>query len=169
METWKDIIGYDGMYQVSNYARVRSFKKGKPNILAQSSGTWGYFVVNINKTPKLVHRLVAETFIPNPQNKNEVNHINGDKFDNIPENLEWVTPSENKLHAVRTGLNKGTLERCRPVAQYDREGNFIAEYPSINNAAESLGKKGQHTNLRKVCEGKRKSCQGYFWKYIEKV
>lgn len=154
------------MYQVSNYARVRSFRKGKPQILAQTSGTWGYLVSNINKNPRLVHRLVAETFIPNPNNKKEVNHINGDKFDNIPENLEWVTPSENINHAVNTGLNQYTLDKCKRVAQYDREGNFIAEYPSINSAAESVGKPGQHTNLRKVCEGKRKSFQGYFWKYI---
>lgn len=166
MEIWKPIRFYMGAYEVSNYGRVRSLQSGKPRIMAQTSGTWGYLVVNLNGTPKLVHRLIADTFIPNPQGKKEVNHVNGDKFDNIPENLEWVTPSENIKHAVHTGLNQFTLDKCKKVAQYDREGNFIAEYPSINSAAEALGKPGQHTNLRKVCEGKRKSFQGYFWKYI---
>ena len=167
MEIWKDIKGYDGMYQVSSYARVRSFRTGEPRIMAQSAGTWGYFVANINKTPKLIHRLVAEAFIPNPEGKTEVNHKNGDKFDNLPENLEWASPRENISHAIDTGLNAYTKAKRKPVAQYDREGNFIAEYKSIQEATEAVtGKKGQHSNLRAVCEGKRKSFQGYFWKYI---
>lgn len=167
MEVWKDIKGYEGIYQVSNYSRVRSFRKGTDRIMAQTSGTWGYLVVNIDKTPKLVHRLVAEAFIPNPENKIEVNHINGDKFDNLISNLEWATPSENIRHAIATGLNKYTADKMRKVRQFDREGRFIAEYPSINEAARIVsGREGQHTNLRKVCEGKRKSFQGYYWTYV---
>lgn len=166
MEKWENIKGYKDVYQVSTYGRVRSFRTGKPLIMAQTAGTWGYFVVNINKTPRLVHRLIAETYLPNPDNKPEVNHINGDKLDNLPTNLEWVTSSENSLHAVEIGLNEYTRSKRRKVAQYDLEGTFIREYESISAVARAFGKKGQHTNVRKVCEGRRKSFQGYVFEYI---
>lgn len=165
MEIWKNVKGYDS-YQVSNYGRVRRLSKGVYKIKGQNTGTWGYFVTNIDGTPKLVHRLIAEAFIPNPDNKLEVNHINGDKLDNLPSNLEWVTFSENKIHAIQTGLNDYTKNKMKKVAQYSLEGDFIREYESINQVAKCFGKEGQHSNVRKVCEGKRKTFQGYIFKYV---
>lgn len=101
-EEWKDIPGYENTYQVSNLGRVRSLKYRKTNktkILKISFFRTGYARVNLQKdkqsVSKLVHRLVAEAFIPNPDNKPEVNHINGDKSDNNIKNLEWMTSSEN--------------------------------------------------------------------------
>lgn len=118
-EVWKDILGYEGLYQVSNQGRVRSLDhivktkrnkdmliKGKVKTI--SIGKGGYCVVSLQHkdSKKLfqVHRLVAQSFISNIQNKPEVNHIDGDKTNNCIDNLEWVTSSENIQHAIDNGL-----------------------------------------------------------------
>lgn len=105
-EVWKPINDYDG-YQVSNYGRGKSFKKGKVKILKPAL-CMGYLRVTLWKDnkpkPFRIHRLVAELFIPNPEGKPEVNHIDGNKFNNYVGNLEWATSSENQRHAVATGL-----------------------------------------------------------------
>ena len=94
MEIWRDIDGYEGLYQVSNFGRVKSFQRGKPRILKAFLNS-GYLSVVLYRDHKvkqcLVHRLVALAFIPNPEDKPLVNHINGVKTDNCVENLEWAT------------------------------------------------------------------------------
>lgn len=165
MEIWKNVKGLES-YQVSNYGRVRRLSNGVYKIKGQNTGTWGYSVTNVNGSPKLVHRMIAEAFIPNVENKPEVNHKNGDKLDNLPENLEWVTGSENIQHAIHTGLNEYTKNKMKRVAQYSVEGNLIAEYDSINAAAKGIGVPGQHGNIRKVCLGERKHCKGFIFKFI---
>jgi len=117
-EIWKDIVGYEGMYQVSNRKRVKSLSRivkrndGKirtisERILKQSVAN-GYLNVGLSKNAKLktytVHRLVAIAFIPNPDNLPMINHLDGDKTNNYVSNLEWCTGRENSLHAIRNGL-----------------------------------------------------------------
>ena len=108
MEKFKDIKGYEGKYQVSNLGNVKSLI-GKGRVLKPLKHN-GYLVAQLSKNGShkrhKTHRLVALTFIPNPLNKSEVNHINGNKTDNRLENLEWVTHRENTIHAFDMGLNK---------------------------------------------------------------
>src|SRR5690606_12557938 len=117
MEIWKDIAGYEGYYQISNLGRVKSlsrntkigsgFRAEPERIMKQLLINSGYHTVLLKKqgkqSRKLVHRLVAEAFIPNTEGKGDVNHINCDRLDNRVFNLEWVTRSENLLHAVKLG------------------------------------------------------------------
>lgn len=103
MIEWKDVNGYNGMYKISNDGRVKSLMFDKEKILKTHLMTSGYQQLNLykNKTHKKhsIHRLVAEHFISNPNNKSEVNHMDGDKLNNHSDNLEWLTHAENFAHA----------------------------------------------------------------------
>ena len=112
-EVFKPIKGYEGLYEISNHGRVKSLPKiigrrMKPETILKPKMAHGYVLVTLCKDAKQfnasVHRLVAEAFIPNPNNKPEVNHIDGCRSNNDISNLEWCTSSENKIHAYRTGL-----------------------------------------------------------------
>lgn len=140
IEPWKDIEGFEGLYQISMKGNVRSIKGKNPKILKPYKNGTGYLKVDLRKNneryQKQVHRIVAETFIPNTEGKTEVNHINGDKTDNRYFNLEWVNRSENMKHAVNTGLyfSKDILD-TRPCICL----NNGAIYPSIYIASEVFG------------------------------
>jgi hypothetical protein len=105
-EVWKDVPGYEGMYQASSFGRVRSpYQRGKGiYTLKPVMSSSGYFTVNIKGKMPTVHRLVAKAFIPNPEVKRCVNHKDGIKTNNNLDNLEWVTHKENLHHAIGLGL-----------------------------------------------------------------
>jgi hypothetical protein len=106
-EVWRDIQGYEGLYQVSSHGRVKSLKRGG-RLVVLTISKFGYQCISLYKKyhrlPVKVHRLVAEAFIPNTENKSQVNHKDGNKTNNHYSNLEWVTPSENISHAYKNGL-----------------------------------------------------------------
>lgn len=156
-EIWKDVPGYEGLYQVSNLGRVKglpryvSNDKGqillKERILKGHKITKGYIQVELpskdKRVLKLIHVLVAEAFIPNPNNYPQVNHINGLKDDNRAENLEWVNNSMNQLHAYKLGLNRVTGRAGkpkRPIYLID-ENEKRLYFESIAAARDFLGYK----------------------------
>lgn len=131
---WKDIQGYEGLYQVSNLGEVRSLKyKGRNNIkiLKGASDKDGYRRVALFDKEKCrkeyrIHRLVAEAFIPNPENKPQVNHIDGNKINNKSDNLEWATQEENMQHAYKMGLKVQTKEVREKISR-GRLGKYKGE------------------------------------------
>ena len=129
-EEWKDIEGYDG-YQVSNYGRIKSFKRKTPLILTPKLSL-DYLETNLYKDGKphfrKIHILVAQAFIPNPENKPQVNHIVGCKFNCYVGNLQWATDSENKQHAYDTGLKKTGEEHGRAKLT-NKQALYVRENP----------------------------------------
>lgn len=140
MEEWKDIAGFEGMYQVSNMGQVRSLDRVindrgrhlKGRVLAQSIGTSGYLHVgpsiNGKQPPKYIHRLVAEAFIPNPDSRPHVNHIDGNKQNNHLSNLEWATAKENSQHAWVTGLANHSGENHASSKLTEDDVRFIRKH-----------------------------------------
>lgn len=179
MEVWKDIPGYEGLYQVSNMGRVKSLERTKDNnggkvaiperIMRTSVDTVGYSIVCLTKDGKRkthkIHRLVGMAFVPNPENKQEINHKDGDKRNNCAVNLEWSTRLENMHHAYATGLACGVKNNATSTAvrQYDKNMNFVAEYPSVSEAERITGIK--QSNICYCCQNKRLTAGGYIWKY----
>lgn len=188
-EIWKDIKGYEGLYQVSNLGRVKSLnhirKNGKSGeyiqkgkVLQNLISCCRYYQVGLSKNGSIkfltVHRLVAEAFIPNPENKPQVNHIDGNKLNNCIDNLEWCTRSENQLHAWKNGLQmftdnqlksvtKNGISLVKPVNQYDKNKNFIKRWSSMKEVERSL--KIPNSCITDCCKGRRKTAGGYIWEY----
>lgn len=149
-EIWKDIAGYEGLYQVSNFGRVKSLgnkSNHKGAIILKQSDVQGYMCVGIRRDngSKMVkvHRLVALAFIPNPECKTQINHKDGDKHNNVVSNLEWVTCAENIAHAEKTGLRnhpEGIDPRSKKVKQIDvLSGEVVAVYESMHQMARETG------------------------------
>lgn len=186
-EIWKPVKGYEGLYEVSNLGRVRSldrhtdrldsvgnprqlFVKGK--IIKPAKMKKGYLRLSLSlghrkRTSLQVHRLVAEAFIPNPNNFPQVNHINENKQDNRASNLEWVTNKENSDHGTRN--KRIASANSMPVVMMDNDGNDLKRFNSINDAARWLG--GMHfvSAISRVCRGIKPHviAGGYRWRYAD--
>ncbi len=183
-EIWNPIENYENKYEVSNLGRVKTLKRGRYNpllkrdsiflekILLNQKDKAGYCRVGLYKKGKLkgftVHRLVAKAFIPNSENKPEVNHVNEIKTDNRAENLEWCTRSENMNHGtIRERMSKSSRisgGRYKPmkVKQFDLNGNLVKEWFSINEA----GRNGFNAqNIHACCHKKRKTHKGFCWAF----
>lgn len=166
-EIWKPVVGYEGLYEVSNTGKVRSLNylgKGIVKVL-RPSNTNGYLQVWLSKNGKrkicYVHRLVAETFLDNPNSLPVVNHRNEKKSDNRVENLEWCTQKYN-VHYSDIWNNKGKTG-YRPILQFTKSGEFVKEYPSLCEVERQTGIR--RCNIYLCCRGRYKSSGGYVWRY----
>lgn len=197
-EVWKPVVGYEGVYEVSNIGRVKRLPIGKQwpyrkthnNIRKQKITRRGYLSVNLSYNDNvkwcLVHRLVAQAFIPNPNNYPYVNHKNEVKTDNRAENLEWCTHVYNcrygsgiqrqkesrwKNDPNKVSWRKAIETRCinnsrnarKPVMQFTKQMELIKSYNSISEAAEAVNSSASKVSA--CCRHKTKTHYGYIWKF----
>jgi hypothetical protein len=167
-EIWKEIpqeftLGKKN-YFISNKGRYKNEKGVVVDLKVSAYYKILSFKTNGKPIRHALHRLVALLFIPNPDNKEFVNHIDGNKLNNSADNLEWITKSENTKHAHSLGL---ITKVCRKINQYDKNNNFIAQFNSIKEASEHFS---VHTSsIGKLCAGttNAKYCCGYIFKYAD--
>ena len=171
----KPIKGYEGLYKVTSEGNVFSVRSNME--LSPTLDKDGYCKVSLsfknNRKSYRVHRLVAFAFIDNPEDKPQVNHINGIKSDNRPENLEWVTSSENLIHKYRVLKvvspllgKKGELSiHSKPVVKLSKEGVFIEKYACQREAV--IKNNGNFGHISSCCQGKRKTHLGFVWMFLD--
>ena len=166
-EIWRDIEGYEGLYQISNKGRVKRLLGPSERILRPGINGSGYLLVNLYKNgvglSKRIHRLVAQAFITNPDNLSEVNHKDENKLNNCVENLEWMRHIDNCNYGTRNERITGRPSIA--ILQYSKSGEFIKEWPSSREVKRVLGINNSH--IIQCCKGRYKSAGGFIWKYKE--
>jgi hypothetical protein len=194
-EEWRDVVGWEGLYQVSNLGRIKGLPKVtsfgcrtkslSERILRPTISKRGYYVVSLShcgKTRTLtIHRIIADAFIPNPENKRAIDHIDTNRLNNNLSNLRWCTDRENSNNPITLEKNRCNCKKMwvngvfdsrnnthyRKVAQYTRDGVLIKVWDSIKEASNQLGI--DSSSISKVCLGvnpNRKTVGGYIWKHI---
>ncbi len=185
-EIWKDVPGYEGKYRISSFGRVMSLKRNgipKDTIVAPHM-RGNYLCVGLRdktRTFVSIHRLVATVFVPNPLGLPQVDHIDGDKINNLSSNLRWVTAKENINNPVTRAYHRAQCAKNRnnwqskAIEQRDMDGNLIATYPSIREAARVTGI--EKSNISAAAHNKRRyatdhwatirSAGGYKWNFKE--
>lgn len=176
-EIWKEIEGYNGLYKISNYGNIKSIaRKGtKEHLMIQSKNHQGYLQVKLTKNgiskTKKVHRLVAQAFIPNPNNLPQIDHIDDNKENNYASNLQWITNEDNMAKSWKTGARsiEKTYKRgkehsnAKIINQYDLQGNYIKTWYCINDVERELG--FDNRNICACCRHKKKTAYGFKWEY----
>ena len=171
IEIFKDVKGYEGLYQISNVGNVKSLgndKTKKEKILKPAKNHKGYLFVGLCKQGKqknhYIHRLVAQAFIDNPNNLEQINHKNEIKTDNRVENLEWCTPKQNNnygTHNQRSAANRINHPKRSKQVLCVETGKV---YPSAHQVERELG--FAKSNIVNVCNGKLKQAYSYTWRYV---
>lgn len=176
MEKWKEVEGTNGKILISSNGRVKSLLRDE-RILKTQPDAKGYQRVSVTinrvKSTYKVHRLVAKAFVDNPDNKPQVNHIDGDKTNNAYWNLEWTTNKENAHHAIQTGLWKNTFEaasksndnRKKPIVATSVKTGKVITFDSVADAERAIGSR----HVSDVLKGKRSKAKGYIFSYREEV
>lgn len=165
-ETWVDICGYEGKYQVSNFGNVKALSYNRTGIekLLKHRINKGYHYVALydrgTATNYLVHRIVALHFIDNPTQYEEVNHIDGNKDNNRVDNLEWTTPKQNCVHSVMTKLR---ILPTFKILQFTISKKLIREWNSVYEIVQEYGY--DSSMIYKCCEGKLNHAYGFVWEY----
>jgi hypothetical protein len=169
LEIWKDIPNYEGLYQASNLGFIKNVKTNR--VLKPRVDKNGYFkhILYIKGVPKefRTHRLIALTFIENPDNLPQVNHVDEDKQNNCVDNLEWVDAKTNNNHASRNkriAIGVRNSSKKKPVNQYDLNGNFIKTWESLREIERELNI--GHSNLSLAIKQKNGIMKNYKWEFV---
>ena len=183
-ETWKDVPGYNGILQVSNYSRIMNTRKGR--ILRQTLNASGYYIVVLRENDKYkhlpVHRLVLLAFVPNTKNKPCADHIDTNRRNNTVGNLRWATSKENANNPItkqnRKQSHAHTMFSDKKVVKMDKGGRIIRVYGSVKEAAEDTGlnkcsiSNAAHKRMMPNRCGQMFQCKtagGYVWKYVKDI
>lgn len=174
VEEWRDVVGYEGLYQVSSMGRVKSMYRYKKTLRPQFAPFYHSVILWKDGVPKKmrVHRLVAMAFIPNPNNYPYINHKDENKTNNCVDNLEWCTAKYNANYGTRSEKitkNRSTENLRKPVLQI-LNGNVVNRFSSEDEAAKFLGKSHKAAaNIGSVCLGRKhfNTAYGYVWKFAD--
>lgn len=180
MEIWRDILGYEGLYQISNYGNVMSLNYRRQGfakqLTAKCSNTkrlWVELAKDGVRKPVLIHRLVAEAFIPNPNGYPQINHKDGNPQNNHVDNLEWCTQEYNIQHfynhipsdwfSRRKSTDKYSIRTHIPVEQLTLDGELVKRWNNTRQLRVEL--KWNDWSINECCKGNRKTAYGYIWRY----